>query len=1070
VTQPGIRRYPPIPAHAGADRCPLTFQQERVLYLCEIDPDSSIWDINTAKRLVGRLDTEALERAVALLIEGHPVLRTRIFRTSEGPRQSFDQDTARALRRLDISEAAGRDPEAALAAQLTEICQRPISSRTYDELLFEVVLLRLGAADHVLLLRLHHVISDAASVDMMWRDLTQLYNRLSRGVPASLRPSPIAYADYAIWQRRHFGEDQTREQEAYWLSQFRDDAPALDLPADAAPSAALSFRGGLSIVEIPKAPVDAFQRMSWEQRVLLLSSLFAAYCVLLQKICQQEDVTVGILFSGRHYCPELMATAGFFVNMTAVRVNVRREATFAELVEQVHEQVEAAYSMQDYPFERLVQKLAPHRGDGRVPLVRTMFNLVANLEDEHRFDGLEREQWIDVATQTNAVQVDLIFDIHAGARGAEVRIEHNTDIFHADTVTRLAHHYNTLLLRLSGGWDVPLADLEIVDEEQRQALLTGWNPPATPYASDRCVHQIFEEQARRRPGDVALVDGDLALTYGELDRKASRLSALLRDRGVRRDEIVAIVGDRSAGMVVGQLAILKAGGAYLPIGANSPRRRIQEMLRDAAPRALILPDGLADDLGFEGPVLRVGDADARGDEGGAPASEPRPSDLAYVIYTSGSTGAPKGVMVEHRSVVNLATNIDYLRLRPDDRILQTGAPAFDATTFEIWAALLNRARLYVAGDDVLLDPRALRGFLAQNQITILFLIPPLFNQLAEADETLFRPLRYLISGGDVISMKHVERVRRANPFLTVINAYGPTENTTYSTCYPITRTEPRTIPIGKPIPNSRAYVFDREMKLTPVGAVGELYVGGAGLARGYLHRPELTAERFIENPFVPGERVYRTGDQVRRRPDGMLEFVGRVDRQVKIRGYRIELGEIEAKLRGHPDVREVVVAPWTAEDGSKHLCAYCVAEPATKAAALRRHLAGVLPGYMLPSFFCLLDRMPLTESGKIDQRALPPPQPACEQEGARAPLETAEELAVARIWEEVLETSNVGAHDNFFEIGGHSLKASALASRLTADLGVPVSLRTVFDSPTVAELAALIAGGRGKGPRDDLAV
>lgn len=1062
ATQPGIRRYPPIPAHAGVAHCPLTFQQERVLYFCDLNPDSSIWDINTCKRLKGPLDTASLKRAAGRLIDGHHVLRTHIFRTPDGPRQSFDQNTARAFRQIDISGDANADAASAIAAWLTEICQKPIANRTYDELLFEVVLLTLSATDHVLLFRVHHIISDAASVEMMWHDLTSLYNDFLRGASGSLPAKAIEYSDYAVWQRRHFTEDETREQEEYWLSQFHREVPSLDLPADRPPSPELSFKGGLAIVDIPTAPVEAFQRISWDRRVLLFSSLFAAYAVLLQKICQQDDITVGVLFSGRHYCPALRDTAGFFVNMTAVRVEVRRDVTFDQLVRQVHEQIENAYSMQDYPFERLVQKLAPHRGDGRVPLVRTMFNVVANLEDDHRFDGLEREEWIDVATQTNAVQVDLIFDFHAGPKSAEVRIEHNTDIFHTATVVRLANHYNTLLRQLAGGWDVPIAELDLVDEDEKRQLLEGWNPPETPFASGRCVHELFEEQVRQRPREIALVDGDLALTYDEVNRKANRLARLLRDRGVGPEAIVAIVGNRSAEMVLGQLAILKAGGAYLPIAANSPKRRIQEMLRDADPRALILPNLFCEDFGFAGPVLRLTHADAPGIDDGNLTQESGPANLAYVIYTSGSTGMPKGVMVEHRSVVNLATNIDYLQLRPDDRILQTGAPAFDATTFEIWAALVNGLRLYVAGDEVLLDARVLRAFLAKNQITILFLIPPLFNQLVDADEGLFRPLRYVILGGDVLSIKHVERARKANPFLTVIDAYGPTENTTYSTCYPITRSEQRTIPIGKPIPNSKAWVFDRDMKLTPVGVVGELYVGGVSLARGYLRRPELTAERFIENPVVPGERMYRTGDLVRRRTDGMLEFIGRADRQVKVRGYRIELGEIETRLLEHPEVREVAVTFAAAEDGGKYLCAYYVAEPHVTNAEVREHLSGLVPAYMVPSFFCRVDRMPVTESGKIDARALPEPQPSQEAGTGHVPLETAEEIAVARIWEELLETANIGAHDNFFEIGGHSLKASALASRLSADFGVAVSLRTVFDAPTVAELAAFVASGREK--------
>jgi tyrocidine synthetase-3 len=1036
-----------------------------VLHFCDLDPNSSIWDINTCKRLTGRVRAPLMKRAVELLIESHEALRTNIGRDADGPMQSFDQDTARAFRFIDRSTEAVGNLDGVASEQLRWICQAPISAGTYHDLLFGVVLITLDPEYHLLLLRVHHIIADAATVDLLWRDLTRLYNALARDGVASRSVEAVSYSDYARWQRQQFDEEHTGEQEAYWLSRFRGEVPSLDLPADAPPASTLSFSGGLEIVPIPKELIDLFQRFSWEKRVLLFSSLFAAYLVLLAKLCQQNDITVGVLFSGRHYCPELQHSAGFFVNMAGVRVDVGAADTFDALVAKVHEHVEDAYSMQDYPFERLVQKLAPARGDSRMPLVRTMFNLVSNADDQEVFDGVERQCWIDVATQTNAVQVDLIFDIHSGAGGAEIRIEHNTDIFHTSTVVRLARHYITLLRQLGDTWDVALSRLTLVDAEERRQLVECWNPAPTPYRSDRCVHELFEEQVGRTPDAVAVVDGDLRLTYRELNTRANRIARALRARGVARDDIVAIVGERSVEMVVGQLGILKAGGAYLPIARSCPTTRVEEMLRDATPRALILPDDLVAEVEFAAGPLRPRDVEPRDRDVDNHASRTGPSDLAYVIYTSGSTGTPKGVMIEHRSVVNLATNVDYIEIRQGDRILQTGAPGFDATTFEIWGALLNGLTLYVAANDVLLDTRALGPFLAGHGITVMFLVPPLFNQLVEQDASVFRPLRYLITGGDVLSARHVQRVREVNPFLTVVNAYGPTENTTFSTCHVVIATDGRSVPIGKPIPNSTAYVLDREMMLSPVGAVGELYVGGDGLARGYLRRPALTAERFVPNPFVPAARLYKTGDLVKRRVDGLLAFVGRADRQVKIRGFRIELGEIEHRLLEHPAVMEVAVTSAVGADGSRHLCAYYTADPALKPSDLRRHVAGKLPGYMVPACFCPVDRMPLTESGKLDHRALPAPDPSAHEGPALTLPRTPEETAVAQTWEQVLGRSGVGLTDNFFEIGGHSLQAGALASRLSAVFGVRVSLRAVFDSPTVAGLASVIADATRKEQR-----
>ncbi|MGA2651954.1 MAG: amino acid adenylation domain-containing protein [Terracidiphilus sp.] len=1050
----GVRKYPPIAVQHGPVRCPLTFQQERVLYFCELYPNSSLWDINTCKRITGRFDRAIFARAVEKLIEAHPVLRTNISRTPEGFVQTFDQDTRKALWQIDLSKKP--DAETALQRTIVDICQKPISAWTYNELLFEIVLIVLGPSDHVLLFRVHHIMSDAASLDLLWRDLRSIYNDLLMGGPGELQPKPMQYSDYAIWQRQTLTPEQTREQEYYWLSQFEGNPLAVDLPSDNPPTPSLSFNGGLAIVDLPSDLVNKFQRLSWERHVLLFSSLLSAFYVLLQKLCQQDDVTVGVLFSGRHYCPALQNLTGFFVNMTAIRVDMRSDDTFARLVQRVHEQVEAAYYMQDYPFERLIGQLAPTRGDGRVPLVRTMFNLVPNLDEDDLFAGVDRECWIDVATQTNAVQVDLTFDLHWDSKHAEIRIEHNTDIFRTSTVVRFARYYANLLGQLSSNWDIALKDIDLVDAEEASHLVQGWNDTAVAYPRDKCVHELFEQQVCDRPGQVALVDGSLVLTYDELNKRANRLTKVLRKLGVGPENIVAIVGKRSAEMVVGQLAILKAGGAYLPIAASSPAKRTAGILQDAAPCVVVLSDGCSENVEFDGQVIRLSDPRVIAADESNLVHETQPSNLANVIYTSGSTGAPKGVMIEHRSVVNLAANLGYLDMRAGDRILQTGFPSFDATTFEIWGALLNGLTLYFADDDVLLDAAALGEFLDIHRINILFLIPPLLNQLADANEKLFRSLKTLVTGGDVLSVKHVEQVRRANPFLTVVNAYGPTENTTFSTCCKIADTPERSGPIGLPVPNSKAYVFDRDMKLSPPGAVGELYVGGDGLARGYLNRPDLTRERFLLNPFVPGERIYRTGDLVTRRTDGQIEFVGRADRQVKIRGFRIELGEIENRLLEHKEVREAAVTPATAEDGSKYLCAYYVANKKIASSELREHLAGLLPSYMVPSYFCKLDCMTLTESGKIDIRAFPAPQLGADLEHASRVPATEEELAIARIWEELLGTSNIGANDNFFEIGGHSLKASALAAKLTAQFGLPVSLRNVFDAPTIAELAAFV--------------
>ena len=1049
------RRYPSIERQTDRGPAPLAFQQERVLYLCELDPGSSIWDINTCRRMGRGLDVGKLERAVSLLIEGHAVLRTRVFLADGEARQAFDQDTRGMWVHLD--RRAQMDREAVVTGCLEEICQRPISERTFEERLFQVVLVTLGADDHLLLMRIHHIIADAATVDLLWRDLARLYGDLVCDRDAWLASPPFEYSDYARWQRRYLSPEHTRDQEAYWRSRFQAEPPALDLPTDFVASPDLSFRGGLAIVEIPVAPIEAIRRQSWEQRVLLFSSLYAAFLVLLHKICQQEDLTVGVLFSGRHYCPELQELSGFFVNMTAVRSEVRGDIRFLDLVQQVHGHVDAAYTHQDYPFERLVQEVVPHRGEGRMPLVRVMFNLVSDTAPDSRFEGVGEDRWIDVATQTSAVQVDLIFDLHVGASRAEVRIEHNTDLFRTESVVRLAGSYNTLLSQLARGWEQPISTLSAVGAEERRFLLQGCNPPPVRLHAPERVDQAVEAQARIRPDAIAVVEGAEEICYRDLLRRARGLARLLRRDGVGQDEIVAIVGDRTAEMVIGQLAILLAGGAYLPIAAGSPNRRVREILADATPKALIVPNAHTDGFGFAGPVRRVAEWTAGDGEEGPLSPGTSSSSLAYVIYTSGSTGVPKGVMIEHRSVINLVTAFDYLEMGPEDRLLQTGYPSFDATTFEIWAPLCNGARLYLVGDDTLLDTRALGDFLSEHRITVLFMVPSLMNGHVETDVGIFAPLRYLICGGEVLSVKHSAVVRRAHPGLTLINAYGPTENTTYSTCYPISGWPDRTIPIGRPIPNTRAYVLDRDLNLAPLGVAGELYVAGAGLARGYLARPELTAERFVDDPFFSGERMYRTGDRVRLWPDGLIEFLGRLDRQVKIRGNRLELGEIETRALEHPELQQMVVRAVAAQDGTLGLHADYAAGAGLSPAMLRAHLAARLPAYMVPSTFARHDQLPVTPTGKIDQDALAAPAPVAPAPSAleRSPA-SPEERLVAEIWSGLLDQPEIGVHDSFFEIGGHSLLASALAARLSEAFGVHTRIRTVFDNPTVAEQAAFI--------------
>ncbi|MBY0025423.1 amino acid adenylation domain-containing protein, partial [Paenibacillus polymyxa] len=574
---------------------------------------------------------------------------------------------------------------------------------------------------------------------------------------------------------------------------------------------------------------------------------------------------------------------------------------------------------------------------------------------------------------------------------------------------------------------------------------------------EQTIHGLFETQTAHTPEQPALYFEGEQLSYRELNERANRLARTLRSQGVTKDRLVGLMTERSIDMIVGMLGILKAGGAYVPIDPAYPEERIRYMLDDSGTELLLTQSHLVDKVAFDGHMLVLNGAQSVYHEDGSnlePLSGP--NDLAYVIYTSGTTGQPKGVMVEHRNVVRLVKNTNYAQLDADTRILQTGAIVFDASTFEIWGSVLNGGQLVLVSQDVILDVLKLKDAVHSYGITTMFLTTPLFNQLSQQDLTLFEGIRELLVGGDVMSVPHMNRVLEAHPSLRISNIYGPTENTTFSTVHAIIGVQSESVPIGRPIHNSTAYVVDHSMRLQPVGVWGELLVGGDGVARGYRNRPDLTSEKFIDSPFRSGERCYRTGDMVRLNADGTLEYKGRIDAQVKIRGYRIELGEVETQLLKLEAVQEAVVIAREDEQGQKQLCAYVVANEEVVASVLRSTLSQKLPGYMIPSYLVQLEQMPLTPNGKIDRKALPAPEDSLQTGADYVAPRTWVEVKLAQIWQDVLGLTQVGVKENFFEIGGHSLRATTLASKIHKELNKPLPLRSIFEAPTIEQLAVVL--------------
>ncbi|WP_155742256.1 non-ribosomal peptide synthetase, partial [Paenibacillus polymyxa] len=604
---------------------------------------------------------------------------------------------------------------------------------------------------------------------------------------------------------------------------------------------------------------------------------------------------------------------------------------------------------------------------------------------------------------------------------------------------------------------IQVQELDVLSEQEREQILHGWGDTAAEYPSEQTIHGLFEAQAVQTPEQPALYFEGEQLTYRELNERANRLARTLRSQGVTKDRLVGLMTERSVDLIVGMLGILKAGGAYVPIDPTYPEERIRYMLDDSGAELLLTQSHLMDKVAFNGNVLVLsGPPSVYHEDGSNLEPLSGPNDLTYVIYTSGTTGQPKGVMVEHRNVVRLVKNTNYAQLDADTRILQTGAIVFDASTFEIWGALLNGGQLVLVSQDVILDALKLKEAVRSHGITTMFLTTPLFNQLSQQNLALFEGVRELLVGGDVMSVPHMNRVLEAHPSLRISNIYGPTENTTFSTVHAITGVQSESVPIGRPIHNSTAYVVDRSMRLQPVGVWGELLVGGDGVARGYRNRPDLTSEKFIDSPFRSGERCYRTGDMVRLNADGSLEYKGRIDAQVKIRGYRIELGEVETQLLKLEAVREAVVIAREDEQGQKQLCAYVVADEEVVASELRSALSQKLPGYMIPSYVIQLEQMPLTPNGKIDRKALPAPEGSLQSGADYVAPRTWVEVKLAQIWQDVLGLTQVGVKENFFEIGGHSLRATTLASKIHKELNKPLPLRSIFEAPTIEQQAVVL--------------
>lgn len=1044
---------------------PLSHAQERLWFLDQLLTDRGIYNVYQAVRITGSLDLPALTRGLDELAARHDVFRTTFAASEDGPVQVVSLPAKLPLAQADLSGQPAARRAAELDRRLRTEAARPFDLA--NDRLVRATLVRLSPKEHVLLLVMHHIISDGWTMGLLFRELGALHGAFKSGQASPLPPLPIRYADFARWERDFLQGEALEKPLAYWRRQLTGATP-LVLPTDHAAPAGPAVRGATIIRELPSDLLRELRTISQRENATLFMTLLAGFQALLHRYTGQDDLVVGSCVAGRPHV-DLENLAGFFVNTLVLRTSASGHPTFRELLKRTRETVLGAMAHQDIPFERIVAELQPDRNAARNPFFQVMFVLqsAAGFPPEAGELGLE-----SIVFDNGTAKFDLTYSLaEMPGGGLGISVEYRTDLFEAATVERMLGHYQALLVAAATEPGRRITELPILPAEERRQLLGPWAGATPAYARDASIVDLFERQAARTPDALAIAGHTERLTYRAVEEQANRIANHLRRLGAGPGTFVALCLERTPQLPVALLAILKTGAAYVSLDPAYPAARLGFMIDDARPVALVTLDHLqpliaaalaAHPSAAERPVIVPldGQRDAIDRESSAP---PRiaidPAATAYVCYTSGSTGKPKGVCVPHRGVVRLVNGTDYVHFGPDEVILEFAPVAFDASTFEVWGALLNGGRVAVVPPG-LPSLAELGEFIRAQGVTTAFITTGLFHQMIDEQPESLAGLRQLITGGEVLSPAHAIRARQRLPHVKLFNAYGPTENTTFTTMHAMTA-DPApgsSVPIGRPIGNSTVYVLDPLRQLVPVGVPGELYTGGDGLASGYLRRPDLDAERFLPNPFdsTAGSRLYRTGDLVRWRADGSLEFLGRADRQVKLRGFRLELGEIEAVLAQHPSVSRAAVLHDNHPSGPR-LVGYVAGRDNRQPdpVELRRYLQKQLPEYMVPAVLVPVTEIPLNANGKIDRAALPTPESAApaSRPAYLAPRNDTETRLVA-LWEKALGVSPIGVQDSFFELGGHSMAGARLFARIEREFGRRLPLASLFECPTVEQLAA----------------
>ncbi|MCM3338072.1 non-ribosomal peptide synthase/polyketide synthase [Paenibacillus sp. MER TA 81-3] len=1030
--------------------------QEGMLFQSLLDTKSHVYLQQSSFTLRGKLNVPAFEQAWQRVAQRHAILRTSfVWEGMERAHQVVHRTIHLPFRWEDWRE----HPLEECVRNTTTFLEQDRNEgfNLNESPLMRISVFRIEEEAHLIVWTFHHLLLDGWSAQLVLGEVFAHYEALATN--RALQPAPVRpYHEYIGWLKQQSDE----QAESYWrsvMAGFETPTP-LGLPEPAY----MDDPTGMDTkkTKLSQAATASIQSMARSSQLTLGTIIQGAWAYLLSRYSGESDVVFGVTLAGRPAnLVGVESMVGLFINTLPLRVKLSPEDSIAVWLEGIQQQLT---DMRQYEYSPLVRVQGWSEVERGLPLFESLVVLENYPVDSKATDG-SSGLWIEDVRSVERPDLPLtVVAVPGEEMTLSVLFERNR--FSPEAMERMLGHLQMVLEGMTSNPMQPLSSLEILTEREREQLIVEWNDTAAE-VPEQPLHELFIEQAAKRPDDIAVISKSGAITYRELDALSNSLSYVLCERRIQREELVPIMAERSPQMIIAMLAVLKAGGAYVPIDPTYPRERIELMLEDSEARLLLVPTREALlTFSFAGEVLSLEELSltAEQEEAGNLVYRGDAADLAYMMYTSGSTGRPKGVMVEHRNIIRLVKNVNYMRLDEHTRILQSGAIVFDATTFDIWGALLNGGRLYLTENEVILDGQRLKQEIESNGINTMFLTTALLHQYATQDSSIFQGLDTLISGGESMAPQHVNRLIRDNPRLTFFHAYGPTENTTYSTIYRVTREHTDVVPIGRPISNSTAYVVDKHMNLLPVGVAGELLVGGDGVARGYWKRPDLTEKSFIASPFRAGERCYHTGDLVRMNEDGQIEFIGRIDDQVKIRGFRIEPSEIESVILTHPDVHEVVVTVREDQPGDKRLVAYLVVEQAgdhVTAEMLRQFVKGQLPEPMIPSAFVILDALPLTINGKVDRKALPAPDYSSDQ--AEHELLTPIQELLVSLWSQVLGVSHVRITDDFFLLGGHSLMATQLISRIREVFKVDLPLRAIFDYPTIEQFSVQVEAARKQG-------